>query len=520
MSKISELILKYQGPHPYLKILKKKLEEGEELTLTQNSMAEKMLVSVAAIQKNKTLLPIDEIKDFEIDWGKYKIRPPYIHQKVGTNWLLNKLKGILADDCGLGKTQSTVMAIVEKNEKTIIICPKTLRLNWKIELSIFMDEKNISIINNKWVDNKVIIINYDKIHKYINEIVKAKFKLGVADEAHYVKNSKSRRSKFFSKIANKTKTTWLLTGTPMANRPMDFFNLLKICKHTLGKNKTDFGRRYCGGKKTDFGWDYSGASNLKDLHYRTQDVMLRRMTSEAIDLPSKLRIPYYLEFSSRQFQAYEKAVNDKFQEIYDNINNPESEHYQKNLFSGEGFVKLAAKRMFCALEKIKDGSLKEMLDSCIEQGHKVVVFTNFTAIVDYVKEIYGKKCVTLDGRIKEKQRQLNIENFQSNSSIDVCICNYIVGSEGVTLTSATMMIMNDLPFSPHLVLQGEKRIHRIGQKQKVQIYFPFYKDTIEEDIFEGIKQKIEYINAAIDDIDEIVFKSEGDFIKSLLKSKK
>lgn len=889
MQSISELVLKYKGPHPYLKILRKKIEDGFELDEMQINMASKMLVSVAAIKKDKTLLPLEEIKDFNVDWGKYSKRPPYNHQKIATNWLLNKNKAILADDMGLGKriandvpvltpdgwvlhgslkvgdyvigsdgkktkvlatypsnsdnyytitftdgtkiescenhlwtvatpciknhnseyinltikqmldenltlerkgcghnenkiykfksfyklknkdckwyipivkpveftpkpidldpyllgvllgdgcfrnpgvsvanadkelienvknrlpinsslkqgnkvnyrfcllnlkeknylkeylinynllntksqtkfipkeykynsidvrlemlqglldtdgycskkgtiqyysvskqlsddvkelvqslggvarqtkkrgkyklpdgtirfckicyiltinlpdyiipfklqrkvnnlviekkyfpsrgikkiefsretkgqcikveaedslyvidnyvvthnTQSIVMSILEKNEKTIIICPKTLRLNWKIELSCFTDEKKISIIDNKWVDNKIVIINYDKIHKYVNEIVKAKFKLVVSDESHYVKNgTKSRRGKVFNKIANKSKVTWLITGTPMANKPMDFFNLLKICKHELGKNKGDFGRRYCDGKQTDFGWDYSGASNLKDLHYRTQDVMLRRLTNEVIELPDKQRIPYYLEFTSSQSKAYLKAVEDKFQDIYNNVSNPDSEHYQKNLFSGEGFIELSAKRMFCALEKLKDGSLIEILDNFISQGHKIVIFTNFTAVINFIKETYGKKCVILDGSVKEKQRQQNIEKFQTDSSIDICACNYIVGAEGTTLTSATIMIMNDLPFSPHLVLQAEKRIHRIGQKNKVQIYFPIYKNTKDEEIFEAIKQKMEYINTAIDNIDGVDFKSEGDLIKSLIKSKK
>jgi len=793
MQSISELVLKYKGPHPYLKILRKKIEDGFELDEMQINMASKMLVSVAAIKKDKTLLPLEEIKDFNVDWNKYSKRPPYNHQKIATNWLLNKNKAILADDMGLGKriandvpvltpdgwvlhgslkvgdyvigsdgkktkvlatypsnsdnyytitftdgtkvescenhlwavttlnrkknnsgyinltikqmldrnltlengecsyyklngnckwyipivkpveftpkpieldpylvgmisdikqfiakkykynsidvrlsllqgildtekstclenglikyyskskeflsdvkelvqslggtakeeqcfllinlpecivpfniqskiedfskkirhqpsrgikkiefsretkgqcikvdaedslyvidnyvvthnTQSIVMSILEKDEKTIIICPKTLRLNWKIELSCFTDEKKISIIDNKWVDNKIVIINYDKIHKYVNEIVKAKFKLVVSDESHYVKNgTKSRRGKVFNKIANKSKVTWLITGTPMANKPMDFFNLLKICKHELGKNKGDFGRRYCDGKQTDFGWDYSGASNLKDLHYRTQDVMLRRLTNEVIELPDKQRIPYYLEFTSSQSKAYLKAVEDKFQDIYNNVSNPDSEHYQKNLFSGEGFIELSAKRMFCALEKLKDGSLIEILDNFISQGHKIVIFTNFTAVINFIKETYGKKCVILDGSVKEKQRQQNIEKFQTDSSIDICACNYIVGAEGTTLTSATIMIMNDLPFSPHLVLQAEKRIHRIGQKNKVQIYFPIYKNTKDEEIFEAIKQKMEYINTAIDNIDGVDFKSEGDLIKSLIKSKK
>jgi hypothetical protein len=834
MQDISSLILKYKGPHPYLKILKKKISSGEGLTPTQITMATKMLVSVATLTKDKSFLPSGDIKDLNVDWDRYIERKPFNHQKIGTNWLLNKNKGILADDMGLGKriaddiptltpegwtphgslkqndyvigsngkktkvlatypssfdeyytivfsdgtqvescenhlwsvysplanknssylnltvkqmlnehleierkdicsnkiktfyknkdnsckwfipmvdvvdfkqqkvdldpyllgcmlgrdsldvnianldkkikeeidnrffencklsnfsfsgfipeeyifnapevrlevlqglfdinascsqsgiiefissskklsdnivelvqsfggtvkivpgkeksfllkvnfpphvipfkvqkkidtflkekkkypfrgikeikysraakgqcikveaedslyvinnytvthnTQTVTMAIIENNEKTIIVCPKTLRLNWKVELSIFIDSSKISIIEKKWINNDIIIVNYDIIHKYFQNIIKSKFKLIVADEAHYVKNgTKSRRGKTFGKIANKIPKTWLVTGTPMANRPMDYYNLLKICKHPLGKNKQEFGRRYCGGKLTDFGWDFSGASNLKDLHYRTNDIMLRRLTKEVIDLPEKIRIPTYLNFTSAQEKAYVKFVNAKFQEIYDNVKNPASEHYQKNLFQGEGFIELAAKRMFCALEKLKDGSLKEVLKNCTEQGHKVVIFTNFTAVIDYIKDLYGHKCVVLDGRVKEKQRQVNIEKFQKENFIEIMACNYMVGAEGTTFTAADVTVANDLPFSPHLVLQGEKRTHRIGQKNKVKILFPIYKGTKEEEIFDVIRAKMENITIAIDNIEGVEFETETEtnIIKKLI----
>jgi len=495
---IKAALLNYKGSHPYLLVLKKLVEEDKPLNFTQESFANKLLITNAVKKGDRTLIPLPKIKSFNIDWDKYKEKPPYNFQKLGINWLMNKQRAILGDEMGCGKTYEAIIAAIElKVNKVLIICPNTLKLNWKREIetlepntSITIYEKNCDL-NSKW-----IIINYDRIFKIEKDLKKLKAELLIGDEAHYVKSgTKAKRSACFKKIATTIPRVWLLTGTPIANRPIDFFQLLKICKHELGKSKEVFGMKYCGGEKTQWGRDYNGSSNLKDLYFRTQDVILRRTKEQVLDLPEKQLVPIYLKLNN--IKDYYKSADDKFQEIYDNIDNEESEHYGKNLGNGAAFIEMSAYRVFCALEKIKDRTLIDLIKSIIDSNEKVVVFTNFTLVIDAISEEFKNECVILDGRTSLEDRQKNIDVFQ-NGEPSICACNYKVGSVGTTLTKATYVIMNDLPWDPATLKQAEDRIHRIGQKNKTTIYFPIYQDTIDSIMFSVLTQKSRDLHEAID----------------------
>jgi len=454
---IEKLVLEYKGKHPYLNVLKKNLQGGETLTFTQKEFAKKLIITNAVKKQDRTLLPLPEIKTFDVDWNKYSTRPPYNFQKLGINWLMNKSHGILGDEMGTGKTTQAIIAATELNlSKVLVICPNTLKLNWKKEIECIDPNAIISVYDKTCNPNaKWIIVNYDKIFKIEKELKALKPKLLIGDEAHLVKSGKkAKRAACFSKIATKCPRVWLLTGTPIANKPIDFYNLLKICKHELGNNKEIYGKKYCGGELTNWGYNYNGASNLKDLHFRTQDIILRRTKKQVLDLPEKQLVPIYLEIKNHK--DYLNAANKKYQEIYDNIDNEESEHYGKNLESGASFIEMSAYRMYCALEKIKDGTLFDLIDNILDAGEKVVIFTNFTAVIDAINEAYKEKCVILDGRVSAEQRQKNIESFQ-NGAPSICACNYKVGSVGTTLTAATYEIMNDYPWDPATLKQAEDR---------------------------------------------------------------
>lgn len=525
MKEIKELLLDYKGNHPYLSTLKTIVENGEELNFTQETFAKKLLITAAVKKQDRSLLPLPKIISHDIDWNKYSNKPPYNFQKIGSNWLMNKLRAILGDEMGTGKSLQAIIAALElKAKKILVICPNTLKINWQKEIECFDDPSNISVYKKRTYNPKAkwIIVNYDSIFKIEKDLKKLKFDLLIGDEAHYVKSGrKAKRAACFARIATVIPRVWLLTGTPIANRPIDFYQLLKICKHELGKNKDIYGQRYCGAEQTPWGWNYNGASNLKDLHFRIQDVMLRRTKKQVLDLPEKQLVPIYLDINN--IKDYYRSAEMKFQEIYDNINNPNSEHYGKDLGSGASFVEMAAYRMYTAVEKIKDGTLQDIIDNVIDTGEKIVVFTNFTAVIDAIKNLYGNNCVVLDGRVSIEQRQKNIEAFQ-NGSPQICACNYKVGATGTTLTKASYAVMNDFPWDPATLKQAEDRIHRIGQDQKVTIYFPAYTDTIDEAMFKVLEDKIKNVHEAIDGNKNLVkFKYKGsvaDEVYRMLKRKK
>lgn len=491
-----EQIRDYQGDSPYLLTLQDLLLKGETLSEAQLYLAKNFIVKHAIKTNNKALLPKDVLRDIEIDWNRYNAKLPYPFQKQGINWLLNKPRAILGDDMGLGKSlQAAIAALETSAKKILVVCPATLKLNWANEILPF--EKNVTVIEKGWVVGRFTIINYDKLHTFYDKIVKEKFDVLIADEAHYVKNMKSRRSKYLAKVANKIKRVWLLTGTPIANRPIDFYNLLKICKHEIGQRKDYFAQRYCGGTLTPWGYDTSGASNLRELHFKVQDVIFRRTAEEVLDLPELVRIPIFLELSSKK--NYEKAVEDYFRNKYELSLDEDSEYYNSDPELGRHLVELSVLRRYTALEKVRDGSTMELINNVLTEGKKVVVFTNYLEVIDNLKEqLKDEGVVTVDGRLSTKERQTNIDKFQNDPKIKVIICNIKIASVGITLTAAQVGVVNDLDWSPANIMQSEKRLHRIGQKNNVRILYPIYKDSIDSIMYDLISNKIKNINQAVE----------------------
>ncbi len=487
----------YTGDNVYLKSLQELVIKGEELSFTQITLGKKFLMTHAIKTDDKTIVQ-DKIKEFKIDWDRYNFRAPYPFQRLGINWLLNKDKAILGDDMGLGKSLQAIVAALELNaSRILIVCPASLKLNWAKEIIPFCSD--VAVINKTWEPRRFTIVNYDVLKKFQEKIIKEKFELVIADEAHMIKNMQSQRSKAFGKIANKSKRVWLLTGTPIANKPIDFYNLLKVCKHDLGKNKQVFGQQYCGGQLTQWGYDYNGASNLKELHYKTQNIILRRKKEEVLDLPPKVITPMYLELDARTLKEYECAVEIYYEKKYEDSLDPLAEDYGKQLSEfGEAFVELAVLRKFTAMQKAKDGSTAELVQNALEQNKKVVIFTNYIDVIDTFQKEFGDQCLTLDGRLDIHERQRRVDLFQSAKGPSILVCNLAIASFGLTLTRATVAIMNDLSWSPAVMRQAEDRLYRIGQSELVNIWYPIYDNSIDSIMFDALKVKMYNIDQAIE----------------------
>jgi SNF2 family DNA or RNA helicase len=174
----------------------------------------------------------NSVKDVVIDYSKYSHRPPLEHQKEAVQKLVENKKFILADDMGLGKTTSTIIAALESgSKKVLIICPATLKINWKREIENYSD-KSIYIAESKNFSTEAdfVIINYDIIKNFHDpkkkndsQVLAAKFDLVIIDEAHYIKNATAQRTKLINDIIKNTERIWLLTGTPMTTKSVRCF---------------------------------------------------------------------------------------------------------------------------------------------------------------------------------------------------------------------------------------------------------------------------------------------------------
>ena len=207
---------------------------------------------------------------------------------------------------GLGKTTSTIIAALETGaKKVLIICPASLKINWQREIENYSDRRTSIIEGKKWDDGDFVIINYDIIKNFHDDkkrndslILKSNFDLVIVDEAHYIQNKQAQRTKLINDIGRRVDRVWLLTGTPITSRPINYFNLLDLVDSPVAQNWMAYVKRYCEGFQFQAGkrkiWNVSGASNLEELRDRTAPLVLRRLKENILDLPDKIITPVYL----------------------------------------------------------------------------------------------------------------------------------------------------------------------------------------------------------------------------------
>jgi SWI/SNF-related matrix-associated actin-dependent regulator 1 of chromatin subfamily A len=452
---------------------------------------------------------VDFEKYAEMDKRGWRVFP---HQEEGVKFLLSKNNRVLGDDMGLGKTlMSTIASIESGSEKILIVCPANAKINWFREINAYIPEEDISIIKSgHWNPKKYTIINYDilknfhtiidgrktykehEVHRHLDE---EGFDLIILDEAHMVKNPSSNRAKIINQISKNIKRRWLLTGTPLANRPMDFFNLLKICDSPVTASWKQYAFRYCDGKKfkkklkngtyKDI-WLTDGASNLEELHERTKNLILRRKKEDHLDLPPKIVAPYYIEIDDM------KEYGNVFDEYLE-----WAKSEGKRLGAGRHMVELVVLRKYLALEKTKQTI--ELAEQAIENGQKVIIFTNFTHSFDALMNHFGRIAVGHNGKMNGTQKQNSVDQFQTNDNIMVFVGNLVSAGTAITLTKAEVVIMNDLDFVPANHAQAEDRAHRIGSQSTTNVYYPIAVGTIDEMMFNILEKKRKIIDTVIGD---------------------
>ena len=461
------------------------------------------------------LIKTHTVEKVDIDYSKYSHRPPLNHQKEAIEKLVGSKRFILADDMGLGKTTSTIIAALETGAKKIlIVCPASLKINWQREISNYSDRPVFIAEGKKYsVESDFVIVNYDILKNFHTTdpkekeeslLLKSNFDLVILDEAHMISNVQAQRTKLINNFVKKINRVWLLTGTPMTSRPMNYYNLLNIIESPVAQNWMAYAIRYCQGYQFKAGnrkvWNVSGASNLEELRERTSKQIIRRLKEEVLDLPDKIITPIYLRLQSKQYE-------DLMGEYYD--------WYDKNPDESSSltvqFSKLMKVRKVIANEKVKQTI--EFAENILEQGKKVIIFTNFTDTLQTIYQHFGKQAVYLDGSCSNSMRQQAVDSFQNDEKIKVFVGNLKAAGVGLTLTSAEVVIMNDLSFVPAEHSQAEDRAYRYGQKSNVLVYYPIFDNTIEGAIYDILNKKKEIIRTVMGDQQ---MENSGDVVEEIL----
>jgi SWI/SNF-related matrix-associated actin-dependent regulator 1 of chromatin subfamily A len=226
-------------------------------------------------------------------------RDLYPHQVEGLAFLLGRRRSILADDMGLGKTRQSIHGLTQAvaSGPYLVVCPASVKRNWEREILAVLPGAESVVAGpdpppapgyDGWV-----ILNYDILKKHVDELLQHAWSGFVFDEAHYLKNHRSLRSRLSTRLVKECAgepVVHALTGTPLTNRPRDLFPLLQLVDHSLGRSFLGFARRYCDAHKNEYGrWITSGASHIDELAVQLHGIMLRRTKDEVLDLPPKLR---------------------------------------------------------------------------------------------------------------------------------------------------------------------------------------------------------------------------------------
>jgi SWI/SNF-related matrix-associated actin-dependent regulator of chromatin subfamily A-like protein 1 len=421
----------------------------------------------------------------------------YPHQEDGVAFLLSKKRAILADDMGLGKTRQAIIAMEAGcPEGTIlVVCPASIKLNWKREILMVDDTASIEVLGvdeNPTGAPRWIIVNYDILGKHANRLHAVKWAGVILDEAHFIKNASKRTNHCLKLLGVQAEAhapligpdfVFLLTGTPMTNRPKDLFNLFRCVGHPAARSFLSFAKRYCDAYRNDYGWVTTGASNLDELNLLMKEVSIRRMKDEVLDLPPKVRswVPVDISGSKSSLNAI-----DGFLSWY--MGTDPSQPNDREFLSRLTKVRTA-------LHKAKFSAVAERIKDVIATGEKVVLFTCFTDAIDRHKNSLGDQAVTITGSDTSTKRMDTVDRFQTDPTVRVALCNIIAGGVGINLTAGTHVIFQDLDWVPANHAQAEDRCYRLGQEHRVTVEYFFADGTLDGYIGTLLNRKMALIAA-------------------------
>lgn len=490
------------------------------------------------IEAPASVYEAEEMPELEIEVPLKRTLFPY--QRTGVAYGLTKKRIIIADEPGLGKTaQAIALSVAAKAKCVLVICPATLKENWRREFLAWSDRKPM-ILTDKFKRSfrqyynvgmvDTFITNYESLKKYfVDEVVQPidpdtgkkkplrlnnirfneainMFDFIIIDEAHRCKDGRGQQTKFVMGIAKGKEWVLNLTGTPVVNKPNDLVAQLYIINqlNEVFGGYRKFVDRYCAGP--------NGSSNLKELnHLLKQSCFYRREKKDVLkDLPDKMRQIVKCDIATRA--EYDKALADLETYMRENLKKTEGEI--DTSMRGEVMVRMGILKQISARGKID--SVTEFIEEIVNAGEKIVVFVHHKEIAKALLERFpGSLLIT--GENVGENRQKAIDDFQHNPDKHVIICSIKAAGVGITLTASSRVAFVELPWHPADCDQCEDRCHRIGQKDSVQCTYFLGDGTIDEDIYEIIQKKREMANAVTGTEDTIEVSMIDELISLLQK---
>jgi SNF2 family DNA or RNA helicase len=392
------------------------------------------------------------------------------YQSFGGKFALTQGRVIIGDEMGLGKTLQAIAAISHRQlngaTRFLVVCPASVLTNWVREVTSRSDLPIIKIHGDEqksalaqWQQHGGIgITTFDTLKGFLlteEEIKALAVDTIIVDEAHYIKNVGTARSRVIAKWLAHSPNVIFLTGTPLENRVEEFITLATLLDKNLGSNLNRAAL----------------AAGVEPFRKAVAPIYLRRNTEEVLkELPELIEVTEYCTWEGVNKQAYIDAV-------------------------AAGNFMAMRRAAFSPMENQIPSKLErllELVEESFESGQKVIIFSYFRSVIDQVLQALGDKAIgPITGAVSSTQRQNIVDEFQASTTPRALVGQIQAAGTGLNIQAASVVIICEPQIKPSLEVQAIARAHRMGQVRKVQVHRLILPESVDENMLLMLARKQE-----------------------------
>jgi len=383
------------------------------------------------------------------------------YQAFGAKFALAQKRVLIADEMGLGKTVQALAAMAdlasrEKNRlHFIVVCPASVAVNWMREIKRHSSLHAIQLYGQerfnrykRWLsEGGIAVVTFDGIKELVLR-EQLNINMLVVDEAHYIKNPGTQRSRAIAALAERTSHVLLLTGTPLINRLDELKSLINV----LDKNIAS---------RLD-GPDVVGLQFAKLV----SPIYLRREQKDVLlELPDRVDSFEWVNFDSVSLDAYKAALR-------------------------EGDFMKMRQAAFMSDKSTKLQRIVEIVNEAHDNGQNVVIFSYFISVLHIIHNMFGSRSVgIISGKVSSAERQRLVDALEEKSTPSVLVSQITSGGVGLNIQAASTVILAEPQWSPSVENQAIARCHRMGQKRTVMVYKILTENSVDQRMLEILREK-------------------------------